>query len=498
MRTMDRRTFLRQSAMVAAGTVGLSAGPFGGLVWRAALAEPKFARNNGGYGPLGPVPDLRDGVVRLHLPAGFRYRSFGLRNTPLTEEATITPGRHDGMAAFSWRGGRLRLVRNHEQTQPNPVGAFGDVSKAYDPAAPGGTTTLEISPKGDRVRSWVSLNGTTFNCAGGASPWGTWITCEETPNGVDQQRSFLIGPNDPDDLTYEEKHGYLFEVPASRGPGRLEVAEPIRMAGRFAHEAADVDPSTGIVYMTEDDFAYASGFFRYTPPNNPFRDKRIRDGGVLEVLGVIPDGASAPVTMDLHTGQTPGTTYRVGWIRIEDPDPTFAPGLSNDEAARIVFQEGESKGAARFSRLEGMNYWGGKVFFVSTEGGGPFDSDPPPNPSAGFGEGYGQVWMYDTRHETLTLLFESPGPDVLDFPDNIIVSPRRKSVVLCEDSSSGNMLRALTRDGRIFDFALNALSGGVDEFAGATFDQGGNHLYVNMQASGITYAIWGPWNRGLI
>ncbi|MGH2652741.1 MAG: alkaline phosphatase PhoX [Actinomycetota bacterium] len=498
MPTMDRRTFLRRSAKVAAGTLAMTAGPFSGLLSRAAMAAPKFAGENGGYGPLGPVPDLRDGVVRLHLPAGFQYRSFGLRNTPLTEEATITPGRHDGMAVFSWKQGKLRLVRNHEQTQPVPVGAFGDTSKAYDAQAPGGTTTLEISPKADEVKSWVSLNGTTFNCAGGASPWGTWITCEETPNGVDQQRSFLIGPGAPDDLTYTQKHGYLFEVPVSRGPGELEVAEPIRMAGRFAHEAAIVDPSTGIVYQTEDDFAYASGLFRYLPPNNPFKTKRVEDGGRLEILGVIPDGGTDPVTMDLHTDQVPGTTYRVAWIEIEDPDPAFAPGLSNDEAARIVYQEGESKGAARFSRLEGIDYHGGKLFFVSTEGGGPFVADPPPNPSAGFGAGYGQVWMYDLSAETLTLVFESPGPDVLDFPDNIILSPRRKTVLMCEDSSSGNMLRGLTRDGLIFDFALNAISGGVDEFAGATFSPGGQVLYANAQANGITYAIWGPWNRGLL
>jgi secreted PhoX family phosphatase len=145
-----------------------------------------------------------------------------------------------------------------------------------------------------------------------------------------------------------------------------------------------------------------------------------------------------------------------------------------------------------------MAYWGGKVFFVSTEGGGPFVSDPPPNSSAGVGDGYGQVWMYDTKAETLTLLFESPGPDVLDFPDNIIVSPRRKSVLMCEDSPSGNMLRALTTDGQLFDFALNALSGGADEFAGATFGPGGQVLYCNMQSNGLTYAIWGPWHRGLL
>jgi secreted PhoX family phosphatase len=495
---VDRRLFLRQSAVVAASTISMTAGPFGGLIWRSAFAEPKFATDNGGYGPLSPVPDLQDGVVRLHLPADFEYRSFGVRGTPLTEEGTTTPGRHDGMAAFSWRDGRIRLIRNHEQTQPGVVGAFGDVDAAFDTQAPGGTTTLEITPRAEQVRSWVSLNGTTFNCAGGETPWETWLTCEETPNGIDQQRSFLIGPDDPDDLTYEQKHGYLFEVPVARGPGELEVAEPIRAAGRFAHEAAAVDPSTGITYMTEDDFAYASGFFRYIPPNNPFRDKHFQDGGRLQILGVVPDGADGPVTADLHTGQTPGTTYRVAWIDIEDPDPDFAPGLSNDEAARIVFQEGESKGAARFSRNEGIAYWGGKMYFVSTEGGGPFDSDPPPNSSAGFGEGYGQVWAYDTKNETLTLLFESPGPDVLDFPDNIIVSPRRKSVLICEDSGEGNMLRALTRTGLLFDFALNAITGGSDEFAGATFAPGGKVLYTNMQSNGITYAIWGPWQRGLL
>jgi len=118
--------------------------------------------------------------------------------------------------------------------------------------------------------------------------------------------------------------------------------------------------------------------------------------------------------------------------------------------------------------------------------------------SAGFGEGYGQVWMYDTRHEKLTLIFESPGPDVLDSPDNVIVSPRRKSVMICEDSPLGNKIRGLTQNGLMFDLALNALASGADEFAGVTFSEGPKVLYANMQSNGITYAIWGPWSRGLL
>ena len=296
---------------------------------------------------------------------------------------------------FSWKQGKVRIVRNHEQTQPNPVGVFGDVSHAYDPAAPGGTTTGDLSDRrrgqqlGEPQRHdfqlcrWRQPVGDLADLRGDPE-WGGPAT--QLPDRAHTTRTTS---------SYTEKHGYLFEVPVSRDLVP-EVAEPILSAGRFADEAAAVDPTTGDVYMTEDDFAYASGFYRYRPLNSPNEDKRIADGGVLEILGVIPPGASEPVTMDLHTGQAPGTTYQVGWIPIEDPDPEFEDGLSNDEAARVVFQEGESNGAARFSRLEGMDYFEGKIFFVSTEGGGPFDSDPPPNGSAGFGR---RVWPgLDVRH----------------------------------------------------------------------------------------------------
>jgi secreted PhoX family phosphatase len=203
------------------------------------------------------------------------------------------------------------------------------------------------------------------------------------------------------------------------------------------------------------------------------------------------------VSIDLSRNQTVGATYRVAWIDIEDPDPVFPQGIENDPAARLVYLEGESKGAAKFSRLEGIDYFNRRIFVVSTQGGGPPFAGRPA--TGGFGDGWGQVWMYDIRSETLTLVFESPAQSVLDMPDNITISPRGKSVLLCEDSSGANFLRGLTQDGLLFDFALNAWVGNTgDEFAGATFSPDTQTLFVNMQATGATFAIWGPWQRGLL
>ncbi len=142
----------------------------------------------------------------------------------------------------------------------------------------------------------------------------------------------------------------------------------------------------------------------------------------------------------------------------------------------------------------------GIIYFCSTQGGGP--AEPGPSDTVqGFGNGFGQVWAYDTFSSRLRLVYQSPGPEVLDFPDNVTTS-HRGTLVLCEDSTGDNFLRGLTPSGELFDIALNRLVSSTgtprfgDEFAGSTFSPDGRTLFVNIQASrGMTFAIWGPWGR---
>jgi secreted PhoX family phosphatase len=491
---LNRRGFLRGIATAASGAA--IAGPFSGFIARAALAAergplwPGFAGGHGGYGPLSPVAEFDGKGTFLALPEGFNYRLLSATGD-LMSDGIPTPPRADGMAAFVGPRGRVRLVRNHEVTfeTAQPAGGAANAGSAYDARSGGGTSHLEFDPHNcELVGHWLSLHGTNFNCAGGMTPWGSWLTCEETVNGPDANRTFL-GTT----ITLNEQHGYLFEVPAGRGPGELVRQEPIVAAGRFTHEAVAVDPATGIVYQTQDDFAGPSGFFRYIAPADPRRVKRLMDGGTLQVLSVSPPGTTEVV--DLTGVQQAGTTFRGRWVTIPEANPTFPTGIENDPAAGwMMAMSGTPRGAAHFSRLEGIWYGKRRMFFSSTQGGTP--EDPTGAPTTGFGRGFGQVWMYDLDHQLLTLVFASPSKAVLDMPDNLTITPRG-SVLLCEDSPEANMLRVLTPRGRLFDFAQNVFS--ADEFAGATFSPNGQTLFVNLQASiGRTFAIWGPFHRGAL
>jgi secreted PhoX family phosphatase len=443
---MDRRMFLKRAAVTATAAV-----PFTAFLSRAhAATAARPSLGGGGYGPLAPMNDETTGLPLLMLPAGFRYVSFGWTGDPL-DSGTLTPGSHDGMAAYRGENGLVRLVRNHERGTGTPFsGTF------YDAGAAGGTTTLTFDPAaGALVSAFDSLSGTIRNCAGGPTPWGSWLTCEETT-------LFTTVP-----------HGYVFDVPAD-GFGD---PEPIRGMGRFSHEAVAVDRRTGYIYETED-AGTSSGFYRYVPA----RRNRPSAGGKLYMLKVVGVDQA-----NLHTGYPHGTAFGVEWVPIHDPD-----SLAADMPGNFVWSQGRAQGAATFGRLEGCWYGNDrKIYVVSTNGGAV---------------GQGQIWVYDPADETISLLFESPDAAILNAPDNITVSPRG-GLVLCEDGNGEEFMHGLTVDGEIFQFAKNNVvlngekNGFVGDFrgsewAGACFSPDGEWLFANAQSPGITFAITGPWRQG--
>jgi secreted PhoX family phosphatase len=437
------------------------------------------------------------GFPILALPAGFSYVAFSAIGETMSDGNPVA-NNLDGMAAFARPGEPhvVRLIRNHEdRAQPALGSVLGPAGTRYDANGGGGNTTLDYDEQTRTlVRDFISLNGTIVNCAGGIGyGFQSWLTCEET----------TASAGGGDAPGWARNHGYVFQVPLNLPPNTTATAVPIPEMGRFAHEAVAVDQSTGIVYLTEDaGSGSGSGFYRFIPddPGNLFA------GGRLQMLGI----HNRP-HYDARRGQRVGRQLSVGWFDIDGPDPANA---SNSSPER-VFTKGFTQGGATFNRLEGCWWDGGSVFFVSTSGGDVKNGDVNAD---GFAEGYGQVWEYRPTGRSggqLRLIFESPGPGVLDSPDNLTVTPRG-GLILCEDDAGSddgdthplapgitdvNRLIGLTRRGQAFEFAVNRLND--SELAGACFSPSGRTLFVNIfgsgaAGSGMTLAIAGPWGKGLL
>lgn len=497
---LNRRQFFARSAM-AAGAGALGGGVFDALVARSAFAaDPQGRGASAGYGPL------RAAGEDLALPEGFQYRVIANEGDPM-DDGFPTPKAMDGMATFALPNGNILLVRNQEDGQagntlrPRPPGStstsagilanrldthYGPRAFAYDTYAAGGTTTIEVEPHGQRrlVRQHWSLIGTVRNCAGGATPWGSWLSCEET-----LENSSATG--------YARNHGYIFEVPIDTVPGIPAQAVPLRHMGRFAHEAVAVDPATGIVYETEDQ-GDGSGFYRFVPSAKPTQPGDLAaTTGQFQMLKVVgTPGYEAAIN------QTIGAVLPVEWVTIANPDPSPVSVVVSGVTLSAVFVEGLAAGGARFRRLEGCWYGNGRIFFISTNGGNM---------------GFGQVWEYNISRETLTLIAESPNHDVFDGPDNVCVSPRG-GLVFCEDATAAQFVRGVAPSGEVFHLARN-LRNSI-EFAGACFSPDGQTLFVNLYGRGAerttqpylspvqipvgperferaaTVAIWGPWRSG--
>lgn len=509
---ITRRTFIEGSAAVGGGlAIG---GPLAALAAQSAHGAPS---NSPGYGPLFPTPEEDTRFTFLALPRGFRYRLISKESDPSfvvnPEGSRITaptPGVFDGMAAYpaaqrddddddddrdddDRRGSAPKaeviLIRNHENRERAGEIPFAiPPDKRYD-ANPGtanaGNTKLLVGRDRRVIETYQVLAGTSTNCAGGDTPWGSWITSEEV---------FKAGG--------PFGHGYNFEIPS--GPDAPTQAIPIRRAGRFVHEAVSwVD---NVLYQTEDRDQPASfttpppgapsplpagygggGFYRYLPDRRISRSGQLAESnGRLQMLGV-----KGQPNRDMDS-VNPGETLPVVWYTIANPEPP------DDNAPNGIRFQGQNQGAASFGRPEGSWVGEGTVYFACTSGGE---------------SRLGQLWEFDPRGRrgggegTITLVYESTDISRLEGPDNVVYVPRTGDVFLQEDASGDQFVRGVTERGEIYDFARTVSND--TEFCGGCFSPSGDTFFLNQQGDrlgtdaeeaqirqggALTYAIWGPFS----
>jgi secreted PhoX family phosphatase len=402
------------------------------LWFRASSKEPSEGKLPRARGLVADPKGLLD------LREGFTYTVLS-RTGQLMSDGYRVPAQPDAMGCFDLGGGRWALMRNHEldasQFAYGPyLSGMQPPPEAYDPHSVGGVTRMVLDSSGKLLSQNLVLVGTTRNCAGGVSPWG-WLTCEES-----------VQPG----------HGYVFAC--SIDADRVQRPQRISAYGRFLHEAAAVDRKTLAVYLTED--RMDGCLYRFLPdaPTEP------HGKGRLQAMVV-----TAAPRFQLGQRLEANASFGVHWVDV----PAEA---GERDALRTAAQE---LGAAVVVRGEGIVALEDGFAFTSTEGGP---------------DRLGQVFHLAPTSEggLLRLLAQPEDPRVLNMPDNITVTPWGDYMV-CEDNHETVHLKLITRQGAIVPFARNAIS--RSEFAGACFSPDGRVLFVNIQASGITFAIRGPFDQ---
>lgn len=440
MRGIDRRTFLARS-----GQVGLGVSLFGAVqgLLSAPLARAQPAEFDG-YGPLVEDPD-----GMLALPEGFSYRVVTEAGRTRTYEGEPSPGVHDGAAAFDADDGNVLIVLNHEvRGGPDDDGAVPhENGLVYRDDAGGGATVIKTTPDGELLWETVGIAGTSTNCAGGVTPWGTWLTCEETE---------------------DDGHGWVFEIDPYDLSANQDPA-PITTLGRFRHEALCIDPDELVIYLTEDAEGPNGTVYRWLPPSG-FRGRsgELRqlgtDDGELAAMSCT-DGDGALVD-DLAQADEIGTVYTVEWVPVEDR-------AAENGALR------SAEGITRAAKLEGAWWSDDGAYVVSSYA----DSHR------------GQIWFYDPGEATLrlttTFATEADG-ETVEAPDNIVAAPYG-GLIVATDGDGDNHLAGVTPDGAAYPIARSQMG---SEFTGPTFSPDGTVLFAGIQKPGVLFAITGPWPSG--
>jgi secreted PhoX family phosphatase len=375
-----RREFVRTAAVAAAtlGTAGI------------ALGRPRPARAIvvGPYGPLGAADALG-----VRLPAGFTARLVAQTDAVVSGSAYVWPPAPDGAGTISHPDGGWVLVQNSE-----------------DNGQRGGVSAIRFDASGVSVDAYRILGGTKWNCTGGITPWGTWLSCEEFRNGQ-------IWECDP--------------FRSSQG-----IVRPL--LGTFAHEGAQVDPSTGFVYMTED--SYDGRLYRFRPSR-----RGNLTAGALEAASV---GAGGAVT----------------WL----PTPADRPA--------------RAKGTTIFARGEGAWISRRVLYFATT--------------------GDDRVWALDLATNMLRVIYDGIADPTLPLhsPDNVTVHEPTGHVFVAEDGDDLQLVLLAPVGGGAYAASpfLQLVGHGGSEVAGPVFTPDGTRLYACSQRgtdgkTGQTFEITGPF-----
>lgn len=471
--SISRRTLLGTGA--ALGAVALT-----GTGTLEAFAKPPVrpGKSGGVFGPLTTIVD--DG--KLALPRGFTAnRVTTIDVEPLLNDrggAVIgrTPSNLDGTGAFDVQQ-RIRLIVNHECRANARVTVPlvpGTVYDAGVPSGMGGNTVVEVEADGTFVQQWVGLSGTIRNCAGGETPWGTWLSCEEDTT----KKGTTVTNRAGQTYTTQQDHGYVFEV--FPDVVAAQVPEPIKAWGRAVWEGAAIGPQRHDAYLTED--TGGGLFYRWTAPKGTVIKAGIarqfgENDGVLQAAQLVKNGRPL-----VHYGELSAADlnrpYPVIWI----------DGGADRQAQRTDLRK-QYPGATVHPKIEGCWSDGKGLWFTLSY------TNASQATQYGIDTDSGMIMFYDFKAQTLTLkeYYATGNPEGFHGPDNITVSPFG-TVMIAEDGDNPCSLISFTPAQGSQEFARDLADRG--EWAGPVFGDKGRVLFGSIQ-SDCTYAITGPFQEML-